>query len=185
MKSLFAEGPAGSVYFDGKTITVTRKGLWAQLSGMAGKSSIAVDRVGSVRFVPARRTSGQGYIQFLLADDPHAELRNKSYGRKDDRVAAGTDPFSCTFARKEQPDFEAIKNAVEAAIGVVTAPVVEDEDDAIDEAGAPMDFAPAPKPAPQAESVADKLRQLAELHAEGILTDDEFSAKKAELLDRL
>ena len=31
----------------------------------------------------------------------------------------------------------------------------------------------------------DQIRKLAELHEEGILTDEEFSAKKQELLSRL
>ncbi|MFN7242467.1 MAG: SHOCT domain-containing protein [Dietzia cercidiphylli] len=29
------------------------------------------------------------------------------------------------------------------------------------------------------------MRQLAELHQAGVLTDDEYSSKKAELLDRM
>ena len=33
--------------------------------------------------------------------------------------------------------------------------------------------------------VADQIRRLADLHSAGILTDDEFSAKKADLLGRL
>lgn len=40
-------------------------------------------------------------------------------------------------------------------------------------------------PAPAAESMDDKiaqLKQLAELHQQGILTDDEFAAQKAKLL---
>lgn len=32
---------------------------------------------------------------------------------------------------------------------------------------------------------AEQLRKLGELHAAGVLTDDEFAAKKAELLDRM
>ncbi|MCU0299266.1 MAG: SHOCT domain-containing protein [Candidatus Nanopelagicales bacterium] len=46
--------------------------------------------------------------------------------------------------------------------------------------------APAPAaPAPAAESMDDKisqLKQLAELHTQGVLTDDEFAAQKAKLL---
>lgn len=43
--------------------------------------------------------------------------------------------------------------------------------------------APPPAPAPAAPSgeVAE-LQQLAELHAQGILTDEEFAAKKAQIL---
>jgi hypothetical protein len=43
--------------------------------------------------------------------------------------------------------------------------------------------APAPAPAapPQDDSIA-KLKELGELHAQGILTDEEFAAQKAKLL---
>lgn len=33
--------------------------------------------------------------------------------------------------------------------------------------------------------IIDQIRKLAELHEEGILTEEEFTAKKAELLSRL
>jgi len=45
--------------------------------------------------------------------------------------------------------------------------------------------APAPAPAPAAGGEGDmiaELKQLAELHDQGILTDDEFAAQKAKLL---
>jgi hypothetical protein len=45
--------------------------------------------------------------------------------------------------------------------------------------------ASAPPPAaapPAAPSVADQIGQLADLHQQGILTDDEFAAAKAKLL---
>jgi hypothetical protein len=41
--------------------------------------------------------------------------------------------------------------------------------------------AAAPAPAPQEDNIS-KLRELGELHAQGILTDDEFAAQKAKLL---
>lgn len=40
----------------------------------------------------------------------------------------------------------------------------------------------APPPAPD---VADQIKKLADLHAAGILTDEEFAAKKTDLLDRM
>lgn len=40
----------------------------------------------------------------------------------------------------------------------------------------------APPPAPAASGEAAELQQLAELHAQGILTDEEFAAKKAQVL---
>ena len=39
---------------------------------------------------------------------------------------------------------------------------------------------PAPAPAPAGD--AAELQQLADLHAQGILTDEEFAAKKAQIL---
>lgn len=42
--------------------------------------------------------------------------------------------------------------------------------------------APAP-PAPAAESVIDQLKDLGELKSQGILTEAEFAAQKAKLLD--
>jgi excisionase family DNA binding protein len=40
-------------------------------------------------------------------------------------------------------------------------------------------------PAPTQPDVMDQLRKLGELHAAGVLTEDEFAAKKAELFRRL
>ena len=41
---------------------------------------------------------------------------------------------------------------------------------------------PAPAPAPEADRM-DQLKQLGELHAQGILTDEEFAAEKAKILN--
>lgn len=46
-------------------------------------------------------------------------------------------------------------------------------------------FSPTVEMAELTELVVGQIRKLAELHEAGILTDEEFSAKKAELLDRL
>jgi len=47
----------------------------------------------------------------------------------------------------------------------------------------PPQQAPAPAPAPSASSpMIDQLNQLAALHQQGVLTDDEFSAAKAKLI---
>ena len=46
---------------------------------------------------------------------------------------------------------------------------------------APQQYAPPPPP-PPAESDADLLTKMAQLHAQGVLTDEEFAAKKAKIL---
>lgn len=46
-------------------------------------------------------------------------------------------------------------------------------------------YAPAPAPvytAPASSDTTAQLQQLAQLHAQGILTDEEFAAKKAQIL---
>lgn len=48
---------------------------------------------------------------------------------------------------------------------------------------APPQQAPPPQAAPAAgPSMADQLQQIAALHQQGVLTDDEFAAAKAKLL---
>jgi hypothetical protein len=47
----------------------------------------------------------------------------------------------------------------------------------------PQQYAPPPAPAaPAAPDTTAELTQLAQLHAQGILTDEEFAAKKAQIL---
>jgi putative oligomerization/nucleic acid binding protein len=66
------------------------------------------------------------------------------------------------FVRKDQGQFEALRDAVEAA---TVAP----------QAG---QTAPTPDP-------LDQLRKLAELRDAGIISEDEFAATKADLMGRL
>jgi hypothetical protein len=46
----------------------------------------------------------------------------------------------------------------------------------------PQQYAPPPPPAAPTESRIDKLTKLGELKAQGVLTDDEFNAEKARIL---
>lgn len=62
-------------------------------------------------------------------------------------------------------------------------PLAEAIREYIARASAPVAAAAPPNPAPQ--SPVEQLRQLAELHAAGILTDAEFAMKKQELLSRM
>jgi Short C-terminal domain len=45
----------------------------------------------------------------------------------------------------------------------------------------PSREAPPPAAAPQSSAMVDQLNQLAALHQQGVLTDDEFAAAKAKL----
>jgi hypothetical protein len=49
-------------------------------------------------------------------------------------------------------------------------------------AAPPQEYAAPPAAAPPQDDLVDKLTKLGELHANGILTDEEFAAQKAKLL---
>lgn len=51
--------------------------------------------------------------------------------------------------------------------------------------GTPEPAAAAPAPAPTASDPMEELTKLGELHKAGVLTDEEFSAKKAEILTKM
>jgi membrane protease subunit (stomatin/prohibitin family) len=60
----------------------------------------------------------------------------------------------------------------------------DQQQDATQEQQQPQQPQQAPVPAPRAAgpSTADQLNQLADLHNQGVLSDDEFAAAKAKLL---
>ncbi len=61
----------------------------------------------------------------------------------------------------------------------------EQQQQPVENAQQPPAYAPPPPPAapePPADNLADELQRLADLKAQGILTDDEFAAAKAKLL---
>jgi hypothetical protein len=66
------------------------------------------------------------------------------------------------------------------------AQIYADREQAYEQQTAPQAAPPAPPaaaPAPASQSdMIEQLKQLAELHSQGILTDEEFSAQKAKLL---
>ena len=73
----------------------------------------------------------------------------------------------------QKPDGKALTDAVRARLAGV----------------APAETAPAPpraaEPAPAVGDAHERLRRLADLHRDGILTDEEFNAKKQQLLHEL
>lgn len=70
---------------------------------------------------------------------------------------AASDENSVLFTKKQQPEFEALRAHVEARLGRSLV-------------------------AASSASVAEQLTQLAQLHAQGLLTADEFVAQKVKLL---
>lgn len=96
-----------------------------------------------------------GWIQFSISGE--SSKQSIGFGRSQD---AANDENAVIFTKKTSADFEAIRDAVLAAQNGLTA------------AAAPVDH-------------AEQLTKLASLRDAGIITPEEFDAKKAEILDRM
>jgi hypothetical protein len=154
--ALFAHGQTGSVSFDGDYVTIERKGLRAR--AMAGGKGRRIP-VSSISHVQWQQPGfgRNGWISFVLGQD---------IARRGDRLQmqdAAHDEFSVMVTKKQAPAFEEIRDAVESAITDISRPVQVSS----------------------GESPAAQLKQLADLHAAGVVTDEEFAAKKADLLGRM
>ena len=90
-------------------------------------------------------------------------------GGSSDSKAGSTDENSLVFNGPNKPEFERLKTEVEHRMAVYRQASL----------GGPTAAAPAPP------DIADQIRKLAEPRDVGILTEDEFTAKKADLPSRM
>ena len=153
MDPLRAEGITGQVELDDEFITIRRKGFRAFLNqGMKGDKRIPLASVTAVQFKKAGLTDG--YLQLSILGGVESRA-----GWGD----SGSDENTVTFSRRQQADFEAIRDRLEGGI-VMRA-----------RGGA----------APPGVDIPDQIRKLAALRDEGLLTADEFEAKKSDLLGKM
>lgn len=145
-----ATGAGGRMTFNGREVTITRKGVSAFLiHGTAGEKSIAISSINAVQL---RGVGGglRGYLQLTVTGG--VEKRGGAFN-------AAKDENSVLFDKADQPAFERLAEAIKAAIHDVRRPTVVN-----------------------AVSEADELAKLAELRDKGVLSDEEFAAKKAKIL---
>jgi hypothetical protein len=150
VSDLFARGQDGQIEISDGMVMITRKGMLAKMSkGLtAGDRRIPIGNVAAVQFKAPGLTSG--YIRFSVAG---------SVDHSPGILKGQHDENQVQFLRKHQPEFEAVRDRVEATI-----------------AGS------ATSSAAPAMDIADQLRKLAELRDEGILSEEEFQGKKTQLL---
>lgn len=137
--------------FDGEYVTIKR-GLMSPVG--KGETRLHVSQISAVRWKAAGMLGG--YIQFTV---PGA-VTAKSMGNTQ-RADARRDPHAVSFNSKQQPKFEELRAAVEAAITARHAPAAA---------------------VPTAERLADQLAKLNALHQQGALSAEEFAAAKSRLL---
>ena len=157
-----ANGHNGQVTFDGTFVTITRSGFLARATVGKGEKRLPIGSITGVQWKPASAMVN-GFIQFTVPGGNEVRSHVGSQTR-----SAGQDENSVIFMRKQSAEFEALRAAVEQAIATRQSP--------------PPVYTPPPAPAPD---IAGQLQQLATLRDQGILTPQEFEAKKAELLARM
>jgi hypothetical protein len=143
-------------------VTISRKGFLARASVGKGDKRFLIGQITAVQFKPAGPFTN-GFIQFTVGGGNEARSR---FGRQ--TLDAGRDENSVIFHMAQRLQFEAMRDAVEEAIAARHRPV-----------------ALAPLSAPATASIPEQIAQLAALRDSGILTPEEFDAKKTELLSRI
>ncbi|RNL85504.1 DUF4429 domain-containing protein [Halostreptopolyspora alba] len=151
----------GEAVFDGETVRLQWNGWLASTSkGNERGREFAVSDIARVDWEP-QRGMDVGFLRLV----PHGAV-----------TAATADPEQdftclCTHGSKGQAQTLAMAATITAHI--------RSRDEAAPAA------VTAAEPGDEAQAIYDRIRELGRLHSEGLLTDEEFSTKKAELLDRL
>lgn len=158
MNSITAKGHTGTIDFDGSFVTITRSGL-ARMTVGKGDKRIPVHAISSVQLKPAGALTN-GFISFSIAGGKEKQSR---FGSQ--TADAAKDENSVVFTKKQAKDFDEVRAAIEQAIAAAHEPAAPSRSEGMD--------------------LADQLERLAELHSAGVLTDEEFSQKKSELLARM
>lgn len=149
-----AKGKTGRIEFDGEYVTIHRDSLLARNTVGKGQKRLHVAQITAVQWKPAGLING--FIQFTV---PGGIERRSKVGSQV-QSAAG-DENSVVFTKRQEPAFEAVRQAVDAAISAQHAPA---------------------RPAAPAASVADEIAKLASLVQAGALSQEEFEQAKAKLL---
>lgn len=118
--------------------------------------------------VEVRSGFGQGEFE-LMAGGLLASQGN----RNRDKVKVNESPNGVVFPKTNQKWFDQM------------AGMIREMTAAAHGSGTSLRPAQAPESATSLSSIPDQIKQLADLHQAGVLTHDEFNAKKAELLGRM
>lgn len=155
------EAPAGSVsmwtgsalvYFDGRDLVINRTG-----GSIKGVSTYAVNQISGIQIT--KPALSLWVMRILTAGESGPVTR-----RRQGMIELTRDPFVVQFNGKHKAEAEAIAQAVRDAQAGLRAPVV-----------------PA-QPQPATAGLGEQIQQLAQLHAQGALSDAEFAAARARLL---
>lgn len=156
------EGPMSFKAYDGKATfdgrTVNFRWFWTGASSAKWKAGDQSFSVGELNGVEWRSPEVfEGHLRLLQRDAGTAG------------VQADQDPAAVVFGLGYGPVHESLPFAAAVLAAVRTS--------------SPVAAVPAPRRDPA--DIAERIRHLGELHQAGLVTDEEFSVKKAELLSEL
>jgi Domain of unknown function (DUF4429)/Short C-terminal domain len=149
------KGRNGQVSFDGQCVTITRKGLLARSSIGKGEKRLPINQIAAIQWKPAG-WAWNGFIQFTV---PGGNEQQSAFGNR--TMRATKDENSVMFTKKQMPEFERLRAAIDEAIA---------RQHVRQAAGS------------SGGSIADELAKLAALREQGVITDADFEAGKAKLL---
>lgn len=104
-QTITARGVNGTVTLSGELLTIEKRGL-----GNRGTKSIPLRAIGGVQIKPASALVN-GFIQFSVSGET-----TRSSGGPGRSMNAATDENAVIFTKKQTPDFEAVRDAVLAAL---------------------------------------------------------------------
>lgn len=149
---------SGFVRFDGDFVHIQHSGALSRVTVGKGSKRVPIHSISAIQIKPAG-TTVSGYIHFTMGG---AVERRAEFGRQ--TFDAAGDENSILFTKAEQPFFERVRDAVEVAIAAQRRP------------------ATAAAPAPD---LVGQIKGLADLRDAGVLSEEEFQAKKVDLLARM
>ncbi|MEV6130230.1 DUF4429 domain-containing protein [Streptomyces violaceusniger] len=156
-----SRGSAGTAPKESSAKGTSTKG--ASAKGASAKDGTARNGTGKA----APKGGGHGYLRLL-----RRSAEDEPLGRPDQDPAAVVFGMGYGLVHQSLPFAAAVLEAIRASAPVPYA-----------EGASSSNRAGAPRRDPA--DIAERIRHLGELHTAGLLTDDEFSAKKAELLAEL
>lgn len=107
---MHVKGQGGQIAFDGRFVTILRKGFLARATLGKGEKRLPVKAITGVQWKPAGPLVN-GFIQFTVPGG------NEVRGRLGSQTAnASKDENSVVFTKAQQPAFEQLRAAVEDAI---------------------------------------------------------------------
>ncbi|WP_405580695.1 DUF4429 domain-containing protein [Streptomyces sp. NBC_01092] len=110
------KGHTGQVQFDGQFVTITRTGFGARLTVGKGEKRLHIAQISAVQWKPAGLMVN-GFIQFTV---PGGNEQRSAFGSQ--TRSAVQDENSVVFTRKQQPEFEKLRAALDQAIAAQHGP---------------------------------------------------------------